>query len=253
MGKKLLLILTLGTFSLFLINLQVFAQSSLIKNSITTIVGSGEGGGIEPAPIECTTTVAQCLKDEFNVILQGTYTNDERNDIYRILSKAGRYPKYRNLLKSSGPTPFVFVNDTSRGGGCPSRVRPLGGGRSEMTLYNYSLSDCSQSKRTSRIVHETGHVLRNGHMRLFQLFVSQGYNKDKGCYYYDAGDSDAHFSPPYFIKTYDTDFAKQEGVDAQGDNETMAEFLALTIVPEDQYPEKCPIGNRWVRGNIFGI
>lgn len=222
--------------------------SSLIKDSVTTIVGTGtDSGRIGPAPIECTTTIAECLKDEFNVILQGVYTDDERSDIFRILSGAGASSRYKSLLKSSGPTPIIFINDASKGGGCPARVEPLGGGRSKMTLWNYSLSACPKSTRTSRIVHESGHVLRNGHMRLFELFESQAYNKDPGCYYTTS------FTPRYFIKTYDTSFASSVGLSPSGSNETMAEFLALTIVPEDRYPEKCPVGNRWVRKNIFGI
>lgn len=223
--------------------------SSLIKDSATTIVGSGTSSGdIGEKPIECEGTIVQCLKDEFNVTLQGNYSNTDRDDIFRIFSEVGgKYPKYKTLLKNSGPTPIVFVNDASKGGGCPARVQPLGGGRSEMTLWNYDLSACSKSTRTSRIIHESGHVLRNGHMRLFQLFESRGYNKDPGCYYATS------FTPRYFIKTYDTSFASSVGLSPSGSNETMAEFLALTVIPEDRYPEKCPVGYRWVRENIFGI
>lgn len=198
---------------------------------------------------KCDSTPTKCLKDDFNIVVSGNAYQEQFLDLHTLLAEVSKSSKYKELLKSSGPTVVYFTTGKVN---CSARVKPIGGGRSSITFYNFSASICSKITRKDRIIHESGHVIRNGHMRLFQLFVSQGYNKDQGCYYYDAGDSDARFSPPYFIKTYNTNFAKQEGVDAQGDNETMAEFIALTIVPEDRYPEKCPVGYNWVRTNIFG-
>ncbi len=222
-----------------------------IKDTAIIIVGDGSsGGGSEPPPAECTTSIAQCLNDEFNVTLRGSYTFAEQRDIYEHLSQAGRSTKYRNLLKTSGPLIFNFVNDPDKGGGCPGVVSG-----NTLTLYNYTLSGCPDQDRLSRIVHETGHLIRNGHDKLFQLWIGQGYNKDSDCYYKD--DPSYGYYRPYFINTYSTVFAHQlndQGYDVspQGENESMADFMALTLVPDGQYPQKCPVGWNWVKQYIFG-
>ncbi|MBI4097461.1 MAG: hypothetical protein HY426_00290 [Candidatus Levybacteria bacterium] len=248
--RKIIAIVLFSVSLFYLINFGAFAQEKNppIKDSATTIVGTGEGIPTTPNPTECAPSVPQCLSDEFNVIIRGSYTFAEQRDVYEILSEAGTSATYKNLLKTSGPTVFNFVNDSSKGGGCPAVVSGDGDGTSTLTLYNYSLSDCRRDVRLSRLVHETGHIIRNGHGRLFQLFTGRAYYpKNSDCYFRDGA-----YVPPYFIKTYDTDFAHSINAHPQGDNETMAEFMALTLVKQNPYPEKCPIGWGWVKLNIFG-
>lgn len=193
------------------------------------------------------TDPAGCLKEEFNIVVGGNATEEKRSDIYRLLSEVAVATSYKTLLKTSGPTTVMFVNDSSKGGGCPARVEAIGGGRSKLTLYNYDLNGCYRTTRKSRLAHETGHIIRNGHMRLFQQFESQGYYpKDRSCYKIDN-----RFSPRYFIRTYDTSFGASLGLSISGSNETLAEFIALSVIPKDAYPRRCPVGYNWVKENIF--
>lgn len=86
-------------------------------------------------------------------------------------------------------------------------------------------------------------------MRLFQEFENKAYRKDANCYKVDG-----LFSPPYFINTYDTSYARSLRPLPQisGSNESMAEFMALSVIPEGGYPKRCPAGYNWVKDNIFG-
>ena len=193
------------------------------------------------------TNPADCLKEDFNIIVGGTASSEKLNDVYKLLSEVGVATSYKTLLKTSGPTTIIFVNDSSKGGGCPARVQGTGGGRSTLTLYNYDLNDCYRTTRKSRLIHETGHIIRNGHLRLFQQFESQGYYpKDGSCYKIDN-----RFSPRYFINTYNTSFGASQGISISGSNESLAEFIALSVIPKDGYPRRCPAGYNWTKENIF--
>jgi hypothetical protein len=194
----------------------------------------------------------RCLWDEFKVLLHGrsAYLDDEAKDIFTILAEPGASNRYKQLLRESGPNDFYFVNDASVGGGCPSRVQPNGDGTSRLTLTNWGLR-CDRKERRSRLVHETGHIIRNGHIRLYQRFMDDGYYpKDKDCYYRYVSNSDSY----WFIKSYSTAYAQSLGLSSSGANESMAELMSLVIVPDSRYPaypEKCEGGNRWIRNNIY--
>lgn len=195
--------------------------------------------------LTCSGNPRDCLREDFNFVIVGIASNDKMLDVYKILAEVSVSTEYKKLLRSSGPT-LVFFTPGSLGG-CPARVKNLGNGKSSLTLENYSLTGCSKTTRKSRIIHESGHIIRNGHDDLFTKFEKNAYNKDNGCY-----KTDSRFSPSRFINTYDTSYAADIGADISGSNETMAEFIALHIVPEGQYPKKCPIGYDWVKKNIFG-
>ncbi len=200
-----------------------------------------------PGPTKCETNPTDCLKKELNILVGGNTTEEKRSDVYRLLSEVAAASRYKTLLKASGPTTLEFINDPTKGGGCPARVKPIGGGRSLLILYNYDLNGCYRTTRKSRLAHETGHIIRNGHMRLFQQFESQGYYpKDKSCYKIDN-----RFSPRYFINTYNTSFGASQGVSISGSNETLAEFIALSVIPSGGYPSRCTSGYNWVKKNIF--
>lgn len=196
-------------------------------------------------PDRCEANPRDCLRTEFNFIAKGDPGAGILSDIYKLLSEVTVSGRYGALLRTSGPTEVVFENSSL--GGCPGRVQAIGGGRSRLTLSNYSLRGCPRETRKSRLIHETGHIIRNGHMRLFQIFESQAYfPKDGGCY-----KRDARFSPPYFIMTYNTNYAADIGVSISGSNETFAEFTALYVIPQGGYPRICPIGYNWTKDNIF--
>lgn len=206
----------------------------------------GPTEGPKEPPSICTGNPRNCLKDDFNFLVISPIVSKEKLlDVYNILAETATSNKYRSLLRSSGPTPLYFGNSTL--GGCPARVRSLGNGTSSLTLDNYSLSGCNKSTRKSRIIHETGHIIRNGHMALFDEFEKKAYNKDQRCYFRDG-----KFSPPFFLNTYDTTYASSQGVDISGSNESFAEFISLHIVKEGEYPKKCPVGYNWVVENIYG-
>lgn len=214
----------------------------------TTIVGTGENPG-NPTSTKCETNPTDCLREEFNIVVDGPSSREKLNDVYKLLSEVGVATKYKVLMKTSGPTILEF-QDTSEGG-CPGVVkRNITTGKSMLTLRNYSLTGCSQTTRKSRLTHETGHIIRNGHMRLFEVFESQAYfPKDSPCY-----EIDTRFTPSYFIKTYNKayrDYAAGIGVSISGSNETFAEFTALYVIPQGGYPRRCPIGYNWTKENIY--
>lgn len=209
--------------------------SDLIVTNNAWIDTPTSGGTPKP----CVGDPAVCLKDEFNFIVQGNPPQAKLLDVYNIFSEVAVAQKYKNLLYTSGPTDLIFADGTD--GGCPARVEP-----GKFTLTNYSLSGCSPETRKSRLVHESGHVIRNGHIALFNDFVSKAYNKDVGCYKLVSG-----YNPPYFINTYDTSYAASHHQSISADNESFAEFVSLYVVPQGQYPQKCPIANDWVRTNIY--
>lgn len=202
-------------------------------------------GGSEKPSQACQDNPTKCLKDDFNIIVQGNPPKSSLQDVYRIYLEASAAPRYKQLLKNSGPTRLEFI--TTGEGGCPATVQPNipFNGTSTLTLRSYTISGCRSEERKSRLVHESGHVIRNGNMRLFQQFESQAYNKDRNCYNYASG-----LVPPYFYYTYDTDYARSLGRNISGSNESMAEFIADQIVPRGS--RSCPIGEGWVKSNIFG-
>lgn len=193
----------------------------------------------------CQDNPTKCLKDDFNIIVQGNPPKSSLQDVYRIYLEASAATKYKQLLKNSGPTRLEFISTGE--GGCPATVVPNlpFNGTSTLTLRSYTISGCRAEERKSRLVHESGHVIRNGNMRLFQQFEAQVYNKDRNCYIYSRGGF-----PPYFFYSYDPSYAISLNKTPSGSNESMAEFMADQIV--SQGSRSCPIGERWVKNNIFG-
>ncbi|MBP9716872.1 MAG: hypothetical protein KBD51_02910 [Candidatus Levybacteria bacterium] len=211
--------------------------------------------GREDAPeaAQCPSgNYGSCLWNEFRILLKGNtpYLDNEARDIFNILSEVGVSWKWKRLLRESGPTDINFVNDGELGG-CPSRVTSNGNGTSDLELKNYGLR-CNREERKSRLTHESGHIIRNGNLRLYQNFMDQAYYpKDSRCYYRYVSDSDSF----WFIDTYSTDYARSLGLDSSGANESMAELMALTVLPQRKdgnlYPNYCPVGHNWIKDNIF--
>lgn len=206
-----------------------------------------------PEPATCPSgNYDSCLWNEFRVLIKGKspYISNEAKDIFNILSEAGVSWKWKKLLRESGPTDFNLVNDGEMGG-CPSRVTSNGNGTSDLELKNYGLR-CDREERKSRLVHETGHIIRNAHMRLYQTFMDDAYYpKDSRCYYKYVSNSDSY----WFIDTYSTSYAQSLGLNSSGANESMAELMALTVIPQRKsgnlYPNYCPVGSKWIKENIF--
>ncbi len=232
--KKILIIF----LPIFLLLISSSSARAADQSVLRLIVGSG----VKPTQA-CLDNPAKCLRDDFNIIVQGNPPKAYLQDVYKIYLEASAAPKYKQLLRSSGPTRLEFISTGE--GGCPATVQSNGDGTSTLTLRSYSLSCASNSERKARLVHESGHIIRNGHMRLFQQFESQAYNKDKNCYTFASG-----LFPPYFFYTYDTSYARSLGRNISGSNESMAEFMADQIV--SQGSRSCPIGENWVKNNIFG-
>ena len=212
----------------------------------------GPEPGPEPGPRpQCETNdFIKCLKDDFNMIIVGTPGRERVEDLYDILSELGVSGTYKSLLKSSGPTYVFFINgDTT----CAARVRNFLG-YTYMTFEDFGPGYCSKTTRKDRITHETGHVIKGGHARLFQQYESEAYwPKDSDCYYYQY-DND-FVSPYHFIKTYDTTYAKENHIPISGSNESMADSMALYVRPESplgNFPSQCPRGYNWIKTNIFG-
>lgn len=200
-------------------------------------------GGAQKPSQACLDNPTKCLRDDFNIVVQGNPPRAYLQDVYRIYLEASAAPRYKQLLRSSGPTRLVFLSTGE--GGCPATVESNGNGTSTLTLRSYSLNCRDASERKARLVHESGHIIRNGHMRLFQQFEAQAYNKDRSCYSYVTG-----MLPPFFFYSYDTSYARSLGRSVSGSNESMAELMADQIV--SQGSRKCPIGESWVKNNIFG-
>lgn len=200
------------------------------------------GGAPKPTQA-CLNNPTNCLKDDFNIIVQGNPPKAFLQDIYTIFLETSVAPKYKQLLRSSGPTKLEFISTGESG--CPATVQSTGDGTSTLSMRSYSLTNCSKQARKGRLVHESGHIIRNGHMRLFQQFESQAYNKDRNCYTTNRGGV-----PPYFYYSYDPSYAISLGRTPSGSNESMAEFMADQIIPQGN--RNCPVGEAWVKNNIFG-
>lgn len=206
-----------------------------------------------PEPAACPSGNYQsCLWSDFRIILNGSspYITNEARDIFNILSEVGVSWKWKKLLRDSGMTRIKFVNDGITGG-CPSRVTSNGNGTSDLELKNYGLR-CDREERKSRLVHESGHIIRNANIRLYQTFMDDAYYpKDSRCYYKYVSDSDSY----WFIDTYDTSYARSLGLDSSGANESMAELMALHVIPQRKggnlYPNYCPVGQKWIKEKIF--
>lgn len=236
---KILLLLLATGFWLLAVD-GVFAQNQSVLK-----IKSGTGGA---GTSKCSSTPTKCLKDDFNIVVSGNVHQSTLLDLHELLAEVSKSSKYKELLKSSGPTVVYFTTGDVN---CSARVQPIGGGKSSITFYNFNASTCSKTTRKDRITHESGHVIRNGHMRLFQLYESQAYYpKDASCFYRDS-----NFSPSYFIKTYDTGFAKLKSVNISGSNESMADSMALYLMPQsplNNFSSQCPKGYNWIKTNIFG-
>lgn len=203
---------------------------------------------VPPGPVpQCGSNPTDCLKNDFNIVVRGNVSQRKLFDLYSLFAQPSIASTYKGLLKNSGPT---IVQYGSGPVNCSATVEANGDGTSTMTLKNFDSCN-STADRRDRIVHESGHVIRNGRMRLFQDFESKAYfPKDRNCYKTDFG-----FLPPFFIKTYDTGFAKQTGLNISGSNESMADSMAIYFDPRQplmNYQSQCPVGYAWIKANIFG-
>ncbi len=202
-----------------------------------------------PGPTKCETNPTDCLNKEFNMIVKSG-TEENISDLFQILSELAKSTTYKNLLYTSGPTDVKFSSGTTN---CSAHVIGYTTQNTLLEFWNFDASKCSsRSTRKDRILHESGHVIKNGKGRLFQLYVSQAYwPKDYNCYY-----KDARFQDPWFIKSYKTSFAASIGnFSITGSNESMADSMADYLNPPSSlgnFKSQCPRGYNWVKANIFG-
>lgn len=236
-SKSLILIIVVSVFSL------VFATKALSQTSTLHFTfGNGDSGS------KCETNPTDCLKNDFNITVRGNVTQEKLSDVYDRLAEVAIAVRYKNLLRSAGPTVIILANDSKSY--CHGQFHWDGNNLRELTLYNFDSAHCTKTRRRDHILHESGHVIKSGHKDLFLLYVDRAYYPhDASCYH-----PDSHFTPKYFINTYDTSYAAEYGLDISGSNESMADSMALYLNPILQlshFPTQCPIGYKWIGENIF--
>jgi hypothetical protein len=199
------------------------------KSSATTIVGAGTNS-IEdpndpanpPGPIATCNNgdYKGCLKKEFNINIQSG-TGEQISDLFNILSQFGRSSLYKRLLFESGPTDVRFSPGSVN---CSAHVAGYTYANTLMEFWNFDSARCNTYTRKDRILHESGHVIKNGKGRLFQRFISEAYYpKNSNCYYQDS----RFTGGPWFMKTYSTKFAASiNNFSITGSNESFAESMA---------------------------
>lgn len=231
---------TVGRAAPLLLNPVSLAIIGIVSVTIITVfVLGGQSSATEiPNPPVPATYISSALN------ISGD-TRGQQNLIYKFFQETTGFPKYQNLLTSSGPVNISFDFDPGLDEGL------CGGGvvGSDITFYNFPRSACGESGKKYLFLHESGHVIGNRNRDVYNSFAltypslkEQDNQADQKCYTDDG-----------FLLSYQKEFGDIAGAE----NESFAESIALSILKKwktfDNFPLNCPATYNWIKANVLDL
>lgn len=217
---------------------------------------------ILPNSINCSSgNYVDCLKQNFNVVVNGTTSQNNVKTIFDILSYAAQSSKYKDLLTNGG----VLTINVSSCTGCAST-----GGPNTIGLRGFFNSGLDIYAQRYLLIHESGHTIwhRNGDIKMKFTFSTLVSSDGASCY--DQRPAQCSRPTSNWVKTYALryicpSFAGNTCIGSIEDKgESFAEAIADYAVYRNHsyngncsvrlsnFSSQCSNTYRWVKDNIYG-